>query len=112
MSYEYILDLMAHDKPRELVCTDEAFSYYQLGVAGFWLMYRKNRLRQDGRRCYYLTDELARCLGFDSLHQMHFCLTGLQYWRRFVSVERLRVALDRYHQRQDYFRQIAKDIEI
>ena len=103
--------MMAHDKPREFVCSDEAFNYYEMGVCGYWLMYRKQRYR-EGRRCYYLTDELAMALGFDSLYQMHFCLTGLQYWRRFVSVERLRIALDRYHQRQERFRQEAEALGI
>ena len=96
MSYEFILAQMAHDKPRELVCYDEQYNYYEMGCCGYYLMYRKNRYK-DGRRCYYLTNELAMLLGFESLYQMHYCLTGLQYWRRFVSVERLRVALDGYH---------------
>lgn len=96
MSYEFILAQMAHDKPRELVCYDDQFNYYEMGCLGYYLMFRKNRYK-DGRRCYYLTNELAMLLGFESLYQMHYCLTGLQYWRRFVSVERLRVALKGYH---------------
>lgn len=96
MGYNYLLYIMQHDKPRELLCSDELFNYYGIGIAGYWLLFRKGRLK-DGRRCFYLTDRLAMCLGFENLQQMRYCLTGLQYWRRFVSVERLQVALDRYH---------------
>ncbi len=107
MSVKYILWQMAADKPRELFCYDKQYNYYGIGCCGYWLMYRKDRYK-DGRRCYYITDELAMALGFESLHQMQYCLTGLQYWRRFVSVERLRVAMNRYHQRQEMFRQEAE----
>lgn len=109
---DLILEQMQHDKPRELLCTDEAFTYCNISIAGFYLMYRTTTHRPDGRRCYFLTNELAMCLGFHDLHQMHLCLTTLQYWRRFVSVQRLRVAIDRYHHRQERFRQMAQDIEI
>lgn len=109
---DLILEQMQHDKPQALLCTDEAFTYYHISIVGFYLVYRTNSHRPDGRRCYYLTNELAMCLGFHNLHQMHLCLTTLQYWRRFVSVQRLRVAIDRYHNRQERFRNMAKNIEI
>lgn len=111
MRINYILSMMAMQQPRELVCMDAHFNYYQMGVAGYYLMYRKNRLH-DGRRCYYLTDGLAQVLGFCDLHQMTLHLTTLQYWRRFVSVERLKIAIERYHQRQEHFRLLADGMEI
>lgn len=107
MSYEYVLALMARDKPRELVCYDEQYNYFELGCCGYYLMYRQNRYR-DGRRLFYLTDELAMALGFDSLYQMRYGLNRIQYWRKFASVERLRIALQRYHKKQEYFRQEAE----
>ena len=78
------------------VCTDEEFGYYRTVVGGHFLMYRKRLLRPDGRKAYYLTNEFARCLGFQSLAEMPFVLTGLQYWRRFSSIERIRAAFNRY----------------
>lgn len=93
-----------------LVCTDEKFNYYNVRVLGRFLMYRKNRFRPDGRKCYRLSESLAMVLGFDSLEVMGYKLTTLQYWRGFVSVQRLRVAFLKYDGRQEYFRKKAKEM--
>lgn len=99
MNREYILDQMQHNKYRELVCFDEAYNYYQIPICGYLLMYRQKRLRNDGRRCYYLTEPLAKALNFDSLFELRFFLSSIQFWRGFVSVERLRVAFARYDEK-------------
>ena len=106
---DYILENMQHDKPKELLCTDEAFTYYPVSIAGFYLMFRTNSHRPDGRRCYYLTNELAMCLGFASLNTMRCILPAIQYWRRFVSVQRLKVALKRYRNKQQHFADLLCD---
>ena len=100
---DYILENMQHDKPKDLLCTDEAFNYYRLFVCGFHLVYRSNRLRPDGRRCFMLCNELALCMGFESLNTMRCILPTIQYWRRFISVQRLQVALKRYRNKQQHF---------
>lgn len=79
-----------------LICTDEIYSYYTVCIDGRYLMYRKRTLRPDSRKAYYLTDEFAKFLGFDGLYFMSVEITSLQYWRRFVSVERLTIALNRF----------------
>lgn len=99
--------MMAQQKPRELLCHDVQFNYYGIGICGYWLCYRHNKFRSDGRRCYYLTDTLAKCLGFEDLHQMKLMLSTLQFWRGFVSVERLRVAFKRFEEKEARFRQMA-----
>lgn len=98
MSREFVLQQMASAKPvgGGLICFDSDYNYYQLGVCGYLLMYRQRRFRNDGRRCFYLTEQLAKALCFDSLFEMRFFLRSLQFWRGFVSVERLRVAFQRY----------------
>lgn len=93
-SRNLLLERLQHAQGVE-VCTDETFTYYRTVVGGFFLMFRKRTLRPDGRRSYYLTDEFARCIGFLSLKEMQFKLTRLQYWRRFVSIERLKAAFNR-----------------
>ncbi len=86
----------------EFVCTDEAFSYYTMWVDGRYLLFRKRTLRPDGRRAFMLTDELARALGFEDLEDMmRYKLPSLQYWRGFVSVERLKIALKRFKNKWD-----------
>lgn len=79
------------------VCTDEVFTYYRVQIYGAYLMYRRRSFRPDGRKAYMLNDQLAKCLGFRSLSEMKYPLNRLQYWRRFVSVERLKVAFDNYN---------------
>ena len=79
------------------VCSDEEFTYYRVRLYGAYLLYRKRTLRPDGRKAYMLTDEFARCLGFSSLEEMKYPLHGLQYWRKFVSVERISAAFARYN---------------
>ncbi len=95
---EYILQQMASAKPvgSGLVCFDEAYNYYQLGIAGYLLMYRRRCLKPDSRRCFLLSDELAKALNFQCLYEMRCLMPSLQYWRRFVSVERLKIALAKY----------------
>ena len=102
MSRELILWDMQHSKG-DLQCTDEKYSYFSLWIDGRELLYRKRTLRPDGRKSFMLTDELARVLGFDDLYYMRFKLTNLQYWRGFVSVERLRIALKRFTNKYDWY---------
>lgn len=92
---DYIMECLKHDRGK-IICTDEAFTYYTLFVDGRALLYRRVTLRPDSRRAFYLTDQLAALLGFSDLYNMKFRLTGLQYWRGFVSPERLQKALDKY----------------
>ena len=96
-----------HNERGKLVCTDEKYSYYHAYIYGRLLMYRQNTLRPDGRKCYMLTDALARTLGFEDLYSMKFRLTTIRYWKLFVSVERLRIAFDRYDGKQDKYRKMA-----
>lgn len=104
---EYALSQMAAATSKiGLVCYDEEWAYYEVGVAGYFLMYRQ-RLHTQGRRCYLLTEELAKCLNFNSFADMRWFVPTLQYWRGWVSVERLRVALAKY---DDKWGDIIKDI--
>ena len=98
MSRDYILFQMAQAKPvgGGLLCFDEAYNYYQLGVAGYVLMYRQRSLKPEGRRCFFLSEQLAKALNFHSLYEMRYFVPTLQYWRRFVSVERLKIGLRKY----------------
>ena len=96
----------------ELVSHDEDFCYFNVRIDGFRLMYRKKRFKPDGRKGFMLTDALAKCLGFRSLYNMEYCLTGIQYWRKFTSIERLQIAFQRYDDRQEMYRQMAKNIMI
>lgn len=95
MSREYVLEQMAKAKPAKLVCFDSDYNYYLLGVCGYLLMYRQRRFK-DGRRCYMLTEQLAKALNFGDLFEFKFYLRTLQFWRGFVSVERLRIAFAKY----------------
>lgn len=110
-SRELLLEWLQKEKGKQ-ICTDESFSYYQVSIYGRNLMYRMNRFRPDGRRCYYLTDTLAKSLGFHSLHEMKLKISSIRYWKKFISVQRIRIAFKRYDERQEKFRQIAKGIEI
>lgn len=78
------------------VCTDKEYTYFSVIYEGRSLMYRKRSARADGRKMYYLTDQLARLMGFEDLDMMQHLLRSLQYWRRWTSPERLRDALIRY----------------
>lgn len=103
MSREMTLWDMQHEKG-ELQCTDEKYSYFSLWIDGRELLYRKRTLRPDGRKSFMLTDEFARALGFDDLMHMGHKLTGIQYWRGFISVERLRIALKRFKYKWDGYK--------
>lgn len=83
-----------------LICTDEEYSYYSLSIAGRRLLYRRRRLRPDGRKCFMFTNQLAMLLEFEEglVEMMHY-VPELQYWRRFVSVNRLIKVLEKH----DYF---------
>lgn len=91
----YSLDLLAKAKG-QLVCTDEEYSYYSVTVEGFSLMYRKRTQRTDGRKMYRLTEPLARMMGFDSFDSMRYLITSIQYWRGWISPQRLTEALVKY----------------
>ena len=91
-SREIILWEMQKEKG-DLLCYDEFFSYFTMWIDGRCLMYRKRTLRPDGRKSFMLTDELAAALGFECLWRMKYKLTSIQYWRGFVSIERLKIAL-------------------
>lgn len=109
MSREWILSQMSSSKPvgGGLICYDENYNYYSMGVAGYWLMYRQKRYKPDGRRGYLLTEQLAKCLGFENLIHLRYFMPSIQYWRRFVSVERLKVAFAKYDNK---WNDILKDI--
>ena len=106
-SREMILTWLQNERGN-LICTDDKFSYYQAYIYGRILMYRQNTLRPDGRKCYMLTDSLAKCLGFNDLYTMKYPLNTIQYWRKFISVQRLRVAFQRYDGDMEYFRKELK----
>lgn len=80
----------------QLVCTDEEYSYYFVTVEGYSLMYRRRTQRTDGRKMYKLSEPLARMMGFDSFDSMRYLMTSIQYWRGWVSPQRLTEALVKY----------------
>ena len=86
---------LQYRQPLAKLCTDEAFTYYSIAFHGYLLMYRQKTLRPDGRRFYYLTDSLAKAIGYIDLRdwQTNKINTRFDYkirwWRRFVSVEAL-----------------------
>ncbi len=92
---DYILECMRKERGK-LLCTDEAFSYYTLFIDGRAMLYRRVTLKPNSRRGFMFTNQLAALLGFQNLHIMKFKLDGLQYWRGFVSPERLQKALDKF----------------
>ncbi len=92
MTIDYIMESLARQRPIEKVCYDLNDSYYRIGVLGHFLMYRQSHVL-NGRRCYYLTDGLAQLLGYTGLREMKAMLPSIQYWRKWVSVERLRAAI-------------------
>ncbi|MCR4582240.1 MAG: hypothetical protein K5764_01610 [Prevotella sp.] len=91
---------MAKAKPvgGGLVCYDSEYNYFQLGICGYLLMYRQKRFK-DGRRCFMLTDALAKALHFEGLFELKFYLSTIQFWRGFVSVERLKIAFAKYDEK-------------
>ena len=93
---QILLDRLQQAKGTK-VCSDEDFTYYRVHLCGVFLIYRKRTLRPDGRKAYMLTDGFAMVLGFRSISEMKYPLYGFQYWRKFVSVERLRAAFDKYN---------------
>lgn len=104
MSRELIFTMLQKQKPlKGLLCFDEEFNYYSMAVAGYWLMYRQKRNKPDGRRGYLITEQLAMCLGFENTIHLKYFLPNIQYWRRFVSVERLRVAFEKYDNKWGHF---------
>lgn len=95
---DYIMECMRKERGK-LLCTDEDYSYYSLWVDGRSLLYRRITLKPNSRRAFMLTDQLAAVLGFCDLYSMKFRLTGLQYWRGFISPERLQAGLDKYRRK-------------
>lgn len=94
-SREYAVELLSRSKGWEQ-CNDEDFTYYATVVNGHRLMYRRTSNRTDGRKMYRLTDELARLLQYSDINEMQCSLQSIQYWRGWVSTERLKKALERY----------------
>ena len=97
-SREYAVELLRKAKGWEQ-CNDEMFTYYACVVGNQRLMYRRNTMRSDGRKMFCLTDGLARLLMFDDLESMKHTLPTIQYWRGWMSAERLNQALERYVER-------------
>lgn len=91
----FMLYRLAECKGQE-VCTDEDYTYYSVMFDGFNLMYRKASKRPDGRKMFMLTEPLATLMGFDTLGLMRVCLKSIQWWRGWVSTQRLRKALAKY----------------
>lgn len=58
-------------------------------------------MRTDGRKMFRLSDGLARLMMFDDLESMKHTLSSIQYWRGWVSAERLNQALERYVERME-----------
>jgi hypothetical protein len=110
-SRELLLQWLQKEKGKK-ICEDETFSYYEVVIYGRILMYRQKTLRKDGRRCYFITEGLARSLGFPSLNSMKIRLSTIRYWKKFVSVQRIQVAFQRYDERQQRFRQMAYNANI
>ncbi len=46
-----------------------------------------------------LTDALAKALHFEGLFELKFYLSTIQFWRGFVSVERLKIAFAKYDEK-------------
>lgn len=90
---KHLLNELQQAKPLCLVCTDEAFKYYEVCIGGRVLMYRQNVLRPDGKRQYFLNNRLASFLGFGDIAYMAICVPKLRYWKRFVSVKTLELHL-------------------
>lgn len=94
-SREYAVELLRKARGWEQ-CNDGEFTYYATVVGNQRLMYRKTYGRTDGRKMFRLTDGLARLMMFDDLESMKCILPTIQYWRGWVSPERLTEALERY----------------
>ena len=94
-SREYAVELLRKARGWEQ-CNDGEFTYYATVVGNQRLMYRKTYGRTDGRKMYKLTEPLARMMGFDSFDSMRYLITTIQYWRGWVSPQRLKVALVKY----------------
>lgn len=94
-SREYGIELLKKSKGWEQ-CNDEVYTYYATVINGLRLMYRKATMRPDGRKMYRLNDELAMLLQFDNLETLKTLLPTIQYWRGWVSPERLTTAMKRY----------------
>lgn len=99
----YSLDLLAKARG-QLVCTDEEYSYYSVMVEGFSLMYRRRTQRTDGRKMYKLTEPLAWMMGFDGLDSMKYLIRSIQYWRGWVSPQRLTEGLVKYISQMNRYR--------
>ena len=99
-SREYAVELLRKAKGWEQ-CNDGEFSYYATVVGNQRLMYRRATARSDGRKMFRLTDGLARLIMFDDLESMKYALHTIQYWRGWVSPERLMQALERYVERME-----------
>lgn len=97
-SREYAVDLLSKSKGWEQ-CNDGEFTYYATVVNGHRLMYRRTSNRTDGRKMYRLTDELASLLQFSDIYEMQCVFNSIQYWRGWVSTERLKKALERYEKK-------------
>lgn len=94
---EYVLTEIAQARPNVgLVCYDDVWNYYEIGVCGYLLMYKQRRYKPGGRRCYLINDGLAMCLNFQDYYEMRWFVPTLQYWRKWVSVERLKIALAKF----------------
>lgn len=94
-SREYAVELLSKSKGWEQ-CNDGEFTYYATVVNGHRLMYRRAYGRTDGRKMYRMTDELAKLLQYEDMEAMKWGLPTIQYWRGWVSTQRLMQALERY----------------
>lgn len=88
-----IMFAMRYSKNIIKVCSDEEFSYYEIAIMGVVVMFRQVTLRPDGRRFYYLNNQLAKLLGFGDLYWLMKFYPHIQYWRKFISVHSLSLKL-------------------
>lgn len=88
---------LQYEKPREVMCNDETYTYYKIVLDGFVLTYRQTTHRPDGRRNYKLDDNLAQYLGYGNLHNMikvnFFWLRkgerGIKFYKEYVTPQTL-----------------------
>lgn len=97
---DYRLEALLKHEPAEKISNWDVargLDLYIVYVNGFCLTFMKSH-QPYGTRCYRLDDDLAKCLGFGTLKRMKEVLP-IRKSRRFISVDTLRRAVNRYAER-------------
>ena len=97
---DYRLEKILRESPAEKICNWDVargLDLFLIFANGYALTYMKSH-KPFGVRCFMLDDNLAKVLGFGDIQRLKAVLP-IRKSRRFISVDNLRRAINRYGER-------------